>query len=488
MDGYVSLSAILQEGFRPQAEEETYRFYGNVGYRFTENSETRLHLSLQGNNLELPGPLTKAQVDQDPTQANPFWQSRGAARDFNLYRADLQHSIDLGAEDRLDMGAYYQRLDMVHPLPFTFIESQQNDSGLSLRHTLHGQLAGLANRVLWGATVAWGDQDSEQFRSLGTRGDPVRGSRTLAEDSEALTAELFAEDQLALTDQLSLVAGLQLSLASRETETLFGTGVTADEDYFGVNPKLGFLYRATEAVQLFGNVSRSFEPPINLEFADAVAGTLDEQTATTVEIGTRGGFENFKWELALYHSWVEDEILRVETPVGSGEFATNNASETTLHSGVELGIDARLPLHQVTGGDDRGHGLHFIGNYTYNRFVFDDEPVLRDNDIPRIPKQFGRVELLYEHPKGFFIGPTLEASDSWFVDFANTLETDPYWVFGAKAGYRDKRVTVFVEGRNLTDENYASNTEVIDNAMGRDTTVFNPGLPASIFGGIEVRS
>ncbi|MGH8601660.1 MAG: TonB-dependent receptor family protein [Gammaproteobacteria bacterium] len=490
-DGYLSLSGIFQDGFRPQSEEETYRLYGNLGHRFTDNSETRLHVSIQDNNLQLPGGLSKDELERDPTQANEFWRMRGSARDFNLYRVDLQHAIALGGEDRLDVGAYYQRLEMFHPLPFTlFGDGDQNDTGFSLRHSLKGKFGGNDTRLFWGANFAWGDNDSEEFESVGTQGEPVRGARTKVDKSEAFTAEVFAEDQLVLDDRWTLVGGVQLAYANRENDAVFGSGVTADEDYFGVNPKLGFIFRVDEAVQLFGNVSRSFEPPTILEFANTTAGSLDAQEATTIEIGTRGSSPLLKWEVAFYHSWVEDEILQVETPVGSGEFETNNASETTLHTGVELGVDGKLPLHLVFGGSDGSGALHFLGTYTYNRLVFDDEPLLGDSDIPGIPTQFGRAELLYEHPSGFFIGPTLEASDSWFVDFANTLEADSYWLFGAKAGFKTKRISVFVEGRNLTDEAYASNTDIIDDARKSffgPPRIFNPGMPAAVFGGIEIR-
>lgn len=487
LDGYVSLSGIYQDGFRPQSEEETHRFYGNVGYRFTPDSETRLHLSLQDNNLELPGSLTKTQANDDPTQANDFWRMRGAARDFDLYRADLQHAIHLGGGDRLELGTFYQRLDMHHPLPFVFIESSQNDTGLSLRHLFDGRLGGFDHRVTWGGLLAWGDSDSSDFQSLGTAGDAVKGNHTASEESEALTAELFAEDKLELTERLTLVGGLQLAYASRETRTVFGSGLSAEEDYTGINPKVGLLYQADAGVQLFGNISRSFEPPTNSEFADAVAGVLDAQTATTIEAGTRRNGERLSWELAVYHSWVEDEILTVDPNPPSGQFVTSNAQETTLHSGVELGFDARLPLAFLHGGDNRGDVLRLLGNYTYNRLKFDGDPTWGDNEIPGIPRQFGRLELLYENTSGFYIGPTLEAADSWYVDFANTLEADAYWVLGAKAGYRGQRFNVFVEGRNLTDEHYVSNTGLLADAGGLDAGVFNPGTPAAVFGGIEVR-
>lgn len=494
LDGYLSLSGIFQDGFRPQAEEETYRLYGNLGYRFTPDSETRLHVSLQDNNLQLPGSLSKAQVKADPTQANDFWRMRGAARDFDLYRTDLQHSIRLAGGGRLDLGAFYQRLEMNHPLPFQFLESEQNDTGVSLRHQFQSGWGGLRHNLTWGGMFAWGDTELRQSRSLGTLGEAVRGDLQRITDSEALGAELFLEDRLDLTGRLALVGGLQLAYAHRESRVPFDTcpgfpprcAIAASKDYFGVNPKAGLLYQAGDGIQLFGNVSRSFEPPTTSEFVDATDRVLDAQTATTVEIGTRRSGSLLSWEVAAYHSWVEDEILTVDPNPPSGTFITSNAPGTTLHSGVELGFDARLPLEWLLGEGLRGDVLQLAGNYTYNRLVFDGDPTWGDNDIPGLPRQFGRAELLYANRHGFYIGPTLEAAGAWYADFANTLEADGYVILGAKAGYRGRHVNAFIEGRNLTDRKYASNTGLLTNAGGMDAGVFNPGMPAAVFGGIEV--
>lgn len=494
-DGYLSLSGLFQDGFRPQSKEETYRLYGNVGYRFTPNSETRLHVSVQDNQLQLPGSLTRAQVKADPTQANDFWRMRGATRDFDLYRTDLQHAVHLGGGSRLELGAFYQRLDMHHPLPFQFLESSQNDTGASLRHQFETDLGGLRQHITWGGLFAWGDSDSRQSQSLGTLGKAVRGDLQQINQSEAITAELFAENRLELTERLDLVAGLQLAYARRKNRVPFDTcpgfppqcGVEATKSYYGINPKAGLLFQANDTVQLFGNVSRSFEPPTTSEFIDATTDVLDAQTATTIEFGTRHTGPLLSWELAFYHSWVEDEILTIDPNPPSGQFITSNTDGTTLHTGVELGFDARLPLEHLFGETRRGDVLHLVANYTYNRLVFDDEPTWGDNDIPGIPRQFGRLELLYRNPAGFYIGPALEAASAWYVDFANTLKADAFWALGAKAGYEGQHFSAFIEGRNLTNRKYASNTGLIADAGGMDQGVFNPAIPASVFGGIEIR-
>jgi len=59
---------------------------------------------------------------------------------------------------------------------------------------------------------------------------------------------------------------------------------------------------------------------------------------------------------------------------------------------------------------------------------------------------------------------------------------------GARIGWDDgKHWKLFVDGRNLTNEYYASSVWVMGNANGDDLAQFNPGATRSVFGGIEYR-
>ncbi|MGH8500874.1 MAG: TonB-dependent receptor family protein [Gammaproteobacteria bacterium] len=482
-DYYASLSGSYGDGFRDHAETDSTRFYGNLGYRHGEEAETRLHASVEHSDQQIPGALTKAQLESDPTQASGFFESFNSQNNFNRYRADLQHTLLIGDKDRLDLGAFYETQDIFHPLPFFVRDEDQRNYGLSLRHDLLGHVLSAGNRFIWGGLLALGDVEANDFEPLGGGN---RGPLRSTEDSDVLTSELFAENQLRITDRLRLSLGAQLGYSERETDFAFTGSATLDnrieETYFGVSPKLGLVWQAADRAQLFGNVSRSFEPPILAQFNDTTAGVLDAQTATTVELGTRGGTARLGWDAAVYHAWLDDEILVVELPpLPSGEFATSNADETT-HAGVELGLESLLPLAESLAGD-----MRLRATYTYNRFRFDGDPAFGDNQIPGIPRHFGRLEALYEHASGFYIGPHVQAASDYFVDYANTLEADSFVIVGARAGYEHAdRWSVFIEGQNLSDRAYISNTSTVADAGGEDAELFNPATERSVLAGLEL--
>jgi iron complex outermembrane receptor protein len=108
--------------------------------------------------------------------------------------------------------------------------------------------------------------------------------------------------------------------------------------------------------------------------------------------------------------------------------------------------------------------------------------------LPIVPKHYARVGFTWRHPSGLYVGPTLQAASSLFVDLANTLRSPGYAVVGATVGYsRESRYRIFLDLRNLGNRYYAASTEHVVNAGRKDTAAFNPGLTRAVFGGIEVR-
>lgn len=479
-DLFASFSGLYQDGFRGQSEENASRFFLNLGHRWNDASETRLRVKYQDNELELPGGLTKANLHQDPEQPNDFFAFGNAARNEEIWRVELHHTQQFGADNRLDVNAFFETADFVDTLPFFVQREDPRDMGASLRHQVSHGLFGVDSDFVWGARLAYGDDDSDRYAPAGggRKGDLIR----LAQD-QALTAEGFFENQARVTDAVTVSLGLQLAFADRETETSFGQGLTAEEGYVGVSPKLGITYAVSDDTQLFANVSRSFEPPTNAELVDGQVGILGDQTATTIEIGSRGKWGALEWDIAAFHTWVDDEILTIELPpLPSGDFATANA-EDTLHSGIEVGFAGEVPLGWL--GPDR---LEAQLTYTYNRFVFSGDRAFGDNQIPGLPQHFGKAELAYAVGEDFRLAVNVQAADSYYVDFRNTLATDAYAILGARVNIGlGEKVKLFLEGRNLTDKTYTATTSLVPDAGGADASVFNPGLTRSVFAGVEAR-
>jgi len=78
------------------------------------------------------------------------------------------------------------------------------------------------------------------------------------------------------------------------------------------------------------------------------------------------------------------------------------------------------------------------------------------------------------------------------IDFRNTLETERYALLGLTASYDvNPRLTLFLDGRNLTDEKYAATTGLITEpavgAFGPNTVQFIPGDGRAVYAGLTMR-
>jgi iron complex outermembrane receptor protein len=241
---------------------------------------------------------------------------------------------------------------------------------------------------------------------------------------------------------------------------------------------------------VFGNISRSAEVP---SFGESSNGpgipfipftSIRPQIATTYEIGTRMRRPDYAWEIALYRANIRDELLCLYSAFGNCN-VTN--ADRTFHQGIEAGAGAAI----FRGIFDNGPAPDKIWlnlAYTLNDFRFDNDPVFGNNILPGAPRHYIRAELLYKHPTGFYIGPNLEwVPQSYFVDSANTLKTEPYALLGMKAGVDNGGTySFYVEGRNLTNKTYIASVSIIDRANPA-SPLFEPGSGRAVYVGAKAR-
>jgi len=478
-DYYVSLSHSSQDGYQVQSKQSNQRLFANLGYRINNNLETRFYLLHAISDSELPGNLSKTEIATNPRLANPGNVTGNWHRDFNLTRLSNKTTYAWG-DQRIEFGAFYVYKALWHPI-FQVLDINSNDYGMNVRYINEARVAGKKNILTVGFSPSRGVAKDDRY--LNVSGTP--GARTAQSEQTAVNIDVYAENQHYLNDRFALVLGAQASRSSRKYEDrFFGDGVNNSFDitYSQVSPKLGARYEFTPSVQVFGNVSRSFESPSFGELAGGPNITqVRKQSAWTIEVGSRGRIQDGSWDAAYYRAKLKDELL-AQNDANGAPLGTVNAP-STLHQGVELGANWTL-----------FKSFQLRGAYLWNDFRFDGHPAYGSNDLPGVPKQFLRTELLYTTPGGYYIGPNVEWSPQRYaVDMANTLYADSYAVFGFKFGQRvAKGISWFVDARNLADKKYAATTGVIADsrspgAGGQNARQFNPGLGRSVFAGMEWR-
>jgi iron complex outermembrane receptor protein len=484
-DGLLTLETKRWDGYREHNEQERAGVYANAGWELGDWS-TRFYLTVIENDQQLPGSLTRAELDADPDQANPSAVIGNYRLDVNTQRFANRTSWQIDANRRLDLGVSFETQSLYHPIVWTpfftlLIDTDHRDVGTMLRYS---HRLGDHELVLG---LNYGENEVEGGNYGNDGGEPA-GLASLVRN-EASTAELFALDRWRLTGRTTLIVAAQAVSADREARTTTvpsGAASNPRASYDRINPRIGVVHSLGDGASLYGNLSRLFEPPTNFELEDNVvaAATLDPMQGSVFELGARwdwapGSDSMLFWDVSVYYAAIDDEILSVEDPNAPGTSLVTNI-DSTIHAGVEVLFGGSFGLAS------RGGSIEPQVAVSLNDFGFDGDPTYGDNALPAAPEYFLRGELIYRSPGGFFIGPTVDRVGKRWADFANTYRIEGHTIWGLRAGWTQGRWRAFADIRNLADETYVV-THSVRNVATANAPILNAGEPLSVYFGVERR-
>jgi iron complex outermembrane receptor protein len=107
------------------------------------------------------------------------------------------------------------------------------------------------------------------------------------------------------------------------------------------------------------------------------------------------------------------------------------------------------------------------------------------NTVPGAPEHNLNFEVRYDHPRGWWIAPNVEwILTGIYTDNLNTVKDPAYFVMHLKSGWNiTPNLTLYAEGRNLTNKTYAG-AVVVNDQFNRFA---NPSQGLSAYGGIEYK-
>lgn len=485
VDGFVTASWQRQDGFREQSAGNSLRASGNIGWRLSDDVETRFYLSGFRVRQEIPGSVTRDQALNDPRSAAEVnkendWQ-------LNLDGGRIANRTVLVAGDTTyEVGGWFGKSSLRHPI-YQFVDRDYTEYGAYTRLVNTAQLAGHDNRFTLGLTWSAGKVDAQNSVNIGGN----RLERLSATDDKANNITLYAENAFDVVPGVSLITGLQYLHAQRKRIDRFNGGQptirSGDKSYDFFNPKLGLIWQVAPQWQVFGNISRSAEPPTFDDMTFSTVNDLDRlqpQRATTFEIGTRGQAGDVTWDVSLYHARIKNELQCISAPWNICD-QTVNADRTT-HQGIELGLQWTAARGLFATGH-QADSLQINASYTLSDFKFDDDQDWGSNQMPGVPRHYLRAEVLYKHPAGFYMGPNVEwVPQAYYVDNGNSVKTNSYALLGLRAGWERGPYSFYIDGRNLTDRRYIASASITDRANA-SSELFEPGTGRAVFAGVQVR-
>ena len=492
-DYYFAYVHNERDGFQRNTPNSGESYIVNLGHRFNDRVETRFVIRHRGEELQNGSTLTLAQIRNDPRANNALSGRRKPGTTLITNKT----TFTLDDKSKLEAGFAYND----YPLDNGWVYSAQpqdwrsKDASISLRYlrtgdTLFGKPSDTTisfsdTRLLDGDVTAYNQANG--VRSNERQYTKYSGSRDTV---------LAVGNELQLTDKYALSTGLSLievDRAVRIERTILTTTETFPREVRYVDrtvaPRVGLRYQASDNLQVFGNVTRSVDPPVTWQMGSTgvpYVRPLQPQKATTAEIGLRASNDTHEGSLSFYRSNVSNELLTIVIRQASGSdpglTANANASKT-IHQGIEAALASKL----WKGAD--GDRVTYRQAYTFNDFYYRNDPTFGKNELPSLPRHVYQGELLFQQAGGFYAGLNVRALSSYYVDYANTLKAPSATIWGAKFGYEspDRKWKAFLDFRNLGDKKYATAANTTYNAGGNDSANFYPGDGFSIYSGVAFR-
>ena len=537
------------DNYRKHSTTDYTQLNGNLGYRFSNDLETRFYFGVYDTWQLLPGQLNQFDARNNPRLSLPPFPpgfgpdgfGANQARNVKNWRISNKTTI-LSEFGRIDLNSWYTHNYLYHPI-FVVIEQEGGTWGFTPRLTSNFLVDGHPNELILGGRV-WGGSSSDNWSDNynGMRLNPYGGipanfanaqfsfppysfnglaqfgaanscfgfcglfinpgldPRLRNNRATALNLEAYFEDRLHIAPQLIFMFGAKLFADTRRYAVLGGIpfepvpGVS-DKVYRGIVPKVGLMYEPTPDIQFFADMTGSRDVPDFIDLTQGVFppprdGTkftpLAAQKAWTGELGARGRWDRYTWDVTFYHSELQDELLKFTTNPGLGIPATTFNAKRTMHQGVEFAASAEL-LRDIFA-PDAGDALKLSQVWTWNDFRFVGDRDFGDNTLAGIPRHVLRTTLSYWRPDGLYLAPQMDwVPAGAYVDYANTLQAPGYVLLGVQAGMKlPYGLSFFVEARNLTNRHYISDVTTIVDARGLDPRVFYPGTGRVIYGGLRL--
>jgi iron complex outermembrane receptor protein len=259
------------------------------------------------------------------------------------------------------------------------------------------------------------------------------------------TASVYAQDTIALTEQLLLVGGLRY----QDFSQIAGKGrpFNTNTDVSGgrVVPRLGLVYLLTPSLSLYSSYSQTFRP--NSSIASAI-GALPPEEGEAYEVGVKAEiFDGITATAALYDI---DKSNVLYTEVISGISYSRTAGKVNSR-GFELDVAGQI-----------APDWSIIATYAYTDAVVTADPTLKGNELLNVAPHTASVFLT--HDFGALGDGRLRAGlGGRYVgarpgNAANTFRMPDYAIADAFIAYdttvHGRPTTLQLNLRNLTDATY----------------------------------
>ncbi|MFN2410913.1 MAG: TonB-dependent receptor family protein [Halomonas sp.] len=488
---HVSLSALNVDGYREQSSTEKYLLNAKLRRELgSERALTAIVNLLDNPHSEDPGGLTLEAAQKDPkgTTDSAFYSPTrlDAGQNVDQQLLGLQYEDLAAGPGEFYLKGFISQRDFEQQLPYvgdSRLGYQRDYLGASAEYHHEVTLGDLPLSYITGVEVA--QQDDERFRNDVNPQGAV-GEQVAEETQTATSTGVFAQGDLALTEQVTLSLGARFDRVELEIDDRYlddeGGDQSGEQNFNEWSGSAGVSYRYRPQHQVYVNTGTAFETPTFSEFANPAGGgfnpSVSPQKSWNREVGARGYLAPLAldYDLTLFSVRVRDELV----PYDEGDRTFYQNAGDTGREGIELALGWQF------ADQWRLDSALTLARYEFDRFSTPAER-FGGNRIPGLPEQTWVNQLTWEGRDDRFA--TLETlyTGDMVADNANEVEVDDYWLLNLRAGNgwrlgNDTRLNAYVGVRNLLDEDHYANVRLNDG----NNRFYEPAPGRSVYGGVEV--
>ena len=271
--------------------------------------------------------------------------------------------------------------------------------------------------------------------------------------SVATQYAFFAENRLAVTEQLSLIGGVRQDQPSVERTDLRNPANSYTKDYSATSWRAGAVFTPIRDLAFYGQYSTATDPIGGLLTASNANSKFELATGKQAEVGVKQSFWGGRgeWTLAAYEI-VKNNLLTRDV--------NNPGLVVQVGQQSSVGIEASLGLAL-------DHGWRIDANTAFLKAKYDTflQPgnggtVNYAGNVPvNVPQNVSNVWLGWAFAPNWFANAGVQIVGKTFADNANTLEMPAYTLVNAGLQWKpDVNTTVSLRVYNLFDKIYATSS------------------------------
>ena len=488
-DYFVNISRDSADGYRHFSESKRSSINGNIGIDITDTLSNRTFIQWSDSEFQIPFVVPKARALADaklimgdgntPLDSLLNVYNRKPHRDSQVNR--IANKTRLSQDNIIhELNLVVQQVDDIFADPLMHNITTSDDLGFEYALSAQGDYVSEQDDFFLSITANTSDMNRAYAATNPTNGSMLPAFAQI--DLDASNVIIAAQWQAELSNNLQLVTAAQWVNSRRNSSDNANGEYNQDKSYHSINPKLGIIYQTSDEIRFFANISSTSEAPTFWELASAsvspknpamtklTLNDLSAQDSTTFEIGSSGKLNNTQWNLALYRSKVDNELISIVSDFAVNG-STSNYSSGSIHQGMEFELVQQISDDLFTHCDTLSTKLV----YNYSDFYFDGGKY-DNNQIAGIPKHVAQWQLSYQRG-GFYIAPSIKwQMDDTPIDHANNQFQDAYTLLSVQMAYQvNQHLKVYFDGQNLSDENYQT-SYVIRGFSAEQQPSFLPGF------------